>query len=84
MAESKLFFSRSLYADDAVFAAVEAYEQLATFVVSTREHDLEVTVSNLNPDFEGSVVDEFSNHVLYETVQRRREAASAQPGVGGA
>lgn len=72
MAE-RVIFSRSLYQAEAVQAAVEAYQELATFDVKVRDDDVAVEIFDPDPDVANVLVDEFCNHVLHETIVRMRE-----------
>lgn len=68
----RVVFSRDLYLADAVEAAVEAYEKLATFDVKVSDSEIEVGIREPDPDVVDVLVDEFCNHVLHETVVRLR------------
>ena len=68
----RIEFPRSIYSLQAVEAAVEAYSKLASFEVSVLDDDIEVKVSKPAPKVADVLVDEFCNHVLYETVVRSR------------
>ena len=80
MAE-KITFSTSLYRRDAIDAAVDAYQELASFSVgSENEGEVVVEIDKINPNFVAMLVDSFCNHVLFETIVRyrqEREGASA-------
>jgi hypothetical protein len=69
----RLVFSRALYLPEAVRAAVDAYGELATFAVDVRDDDVAVDISEPDPEVASVLVDEFSNHVLHETIVRLRE-----------
>jgi hypothetical protein len=71
MAE-QLVLSRSLYLPEAVEAAVQAYAELATFEVDLEGADIAIAISDIDPDVEDVLVDEFCNHVLGETISRTR------------
>lgn len=76
MAE-RILFARSLYAEEAVEAAAEAYRELASFAIVPHASEIELQVSDIDPEFGARLLDEVSNHVLYETVQRARAATGA-------
>jgi hypothetical protein len=65
-------FARSLYHPEAVEVSVAAYAGLATFDVKTVAEDIEVTITDPDPDVAAVIVDELCNHVLAETVKRAR------------
>jgi hypothetical protein len=68
---AQLSFSRSLYTPEAVRAAVTAYQELAEFDVVDRGDDFLVNISNPDPEV-SDLLDEFCNHVLFETVKQFR------------
>lgn len=72
MAE-RISFERSLYLPEAVDAAAAAYAEHAQIEV-TPAADAVVAVISAPAD-EQTVVHAFCNHVLYETITRRRQAA---------
>lgn len=72
MAE-RISFERSLYLPEAVDAAAAAYAEHAQIEV-TPAADAVVAVISAPAD-EQIVVHAFCNHVLYETITRRRQAA---------
>jgi hypothetical protein len=65
-------FARSLYHPAAVEASVTAYGSLATFAVKTLAEDIEVTITDPDPEVAGVIADELCNHVLAETIKRAR------------
>jgi len=67
----ELSFSRSLYTPEAVRDAVAAYQALARFEVIEGGDDMQVRVSEPDPEV-NDLLDEFCNHVLFETVQQFR------------
>ena len=72
MAEpAELSFSRSLYTPEAVRDAVAAYQELARFEVLEGGDDVQVRVSDPDPEV-NDLLDEFCNHVLFETVKQFR------------
>lgn len=73
MAE-RIAFDRTLYLPEAVEAAAAAYAEHATIEV-TPSADAVVAAISVEGDDAQTVVHAFCNHVLYETVTRRRQAA---------
>jgi hypothetical protein len=73
MAE-RIAFDRTLYLPEAVEAAAAAYAEHATIEV-TPSADAVVAAITVDGDDPQTVVHAFCNHVLYETVMRRRGAA---------
>ena len=79
MAE-RIVFDRSLYLPDAVEAAATAYAEHARIEV-TAEGDSTVALISDVVDHDAQVVSNaFCNHVLHETIARRREAAIQEVG----
>jgi hypothetical protein len=68
----RLVFSRSLYAAEAVQAAVAAYEELASFELQISAEAIEVTIREPDESVADVLVDEFCNHALHETIVRQR------------
>jgi hypothetical protein len=73
----RVLFSRSFYELAGVQAAVEAYAQLARFEIAEHNDDISVTVSEPDPELADTLVDEFCNHALHESIVRRRAAEPA-------
>lgn len=73
MAE-RIAFDRTLYLPEAVEAAAAAYAEHATIEV-TPSADAVVAAITVDGDDPQTVVHAFCNHVLHETVTRRRQAA---------
>ncbi len=71
MAE-RIVFARSLYAPEAVAAAAQAYAELCTIELSVGTDAIEVTLSDPDESLADVLVDEFCNHVLYETILGKR------------
>jgi hypothetical protein len=65
-------FTRSIYLPEAVQAAADAFSDLARIEVSVSDDVVNVELSELDPDFEDSLADEFANHALHETIVRTR------------
>jgi hypothetical protein len=68
---TELSFSRSLYTPAAVRQAVAAYQELAKFDVVDGGDELLVKISDPDPEV-FDLLDEFCNHVLFETVTEFR------------
>jgi len=73
MAE-RIAFDRTLYLPEAVEAAAAAYAEYATIEV-TPSADAVVAAISVDGDDVQTVVHAFCNHVLYETLTRRHQAA---------
>lgn len=74
MAE-RIRFERSLYLPEAVEAAAAAYAEHARIALTA---DGEAVVAEISDPVEHdhrTIVQAFCNHVLYETITRRRQAA---------
>ena len=77
---ASLSFHRSLYPLEAIRSAVEAYVELASFEVDAQEHQIAVTIADIDPDFATfpeEFVDAFANHALFEAIRGRRAGALA-------
>lgn len=70
-----LRFARSLYARDAVDRAASAYATLLDARVGEEGDDLVVRIDAETP---GEILDNFANHVLFETVRLRQRAAEVR------
>ena len=66
-------FEKSLYREDAIQVAFEEYAGFigCTQLSETPTH-FNVELGNFDPDFADSIVDEFSNYVLFESITRSR------------
>ncbi len=67
-----ILFSRSLYREDALLAAAQAYAGFAEISVKPHENDCEVVISVEDPSHFQQILDHFSNHALFETILRHR------------
>ena len=67
-----LLFSLSLYREDAVHAAAQAYAGLASFEIEVVDSSIAVRLSGIRPGHEEELVGSFCNHVLFETILRER------------
>ena len=73
----RLLFARSLYLPAAVSAAAEAFVELATIAVQVLDSDIEVTITDPDPDVADVIADELANYALSETiVLARRDVTS--------
>ncbi|MBX3025719.1 HxsD-like protein [bacterium] len=71
----RITFDRSLYLPEAVVAAAEVYNPYATVAVETAAEATVAVISDAREYDLATVVHAFANHVLYETIARRRQAA---------
>ena len=77
MAE-RITFDRSLYLPEAVAAAAEAYADYTPIEVTPGPNSTDVVISD-GPEHDAqTVAPAFANHVLHETIARRRQAALAE------
>ena len=75
MADQTLTFSRSLYRVDGIESAAAAYAELATITVTAGESEIVVDFTETHADFSADqLLDAFSNHALFETIRRYRDA----------
>jgi hypothetical protein len=74
MAE-RIAFDRSLYSPEAVEAAAEAYGELAKIEVTSSDGALVAVLDGIDVEDARTVVHAFCNHVLHETIARRRQTA---------
>ena len=75
-------FSRSLYAPEAVEAAVAAYSDFATIELATGSDDIVARVTEIDEEEAEEILDAFCNHVLFETIVRARGADSVFTSAG--
>ena len=73
--EGAVRFARSLYAGDAVRAAVQAFDGFATLTVREEADGWLVTVADPDPRHADVLADELANFALAETVTAHREGA---------
>ena len=76
----RITFDRSLYSPDAVEAAAEAYAEYAKIAVSPGTDAIVAEVSDTGDLDPQTVAHAFCNHVLHETIARRRQAALDEVG----
>jgi hypothetical protein len=72
-----LSFSRSLYTNEAVEAAAQAYAGVAKIEVHAEGSDVLATIEPLDADAPPDLADAFANHVLFETIVRHRGTGAA-------
>jgi len=72
---TRVVFDRSLYAPEAVHAAVVAYSEFARFDVSETPDSLEAVVSEPRENDLDLIVHSFCNYALQETIARSRQVA---------
>jgi hypothetical protein len=73
MAE-RITFERSLYLPEAVEAAAAAYAEHARIEVTTAPDAVVAVLEPTAEEDRPNVARAFCNHVLYETITRRRQA----------
>ncbi len=71
MAE-QLLFARSLYAKEAVEQAAKDFAELAKIDVKVRDDEIELSITEPDPDVAPVIVDEIANHALFLTVAATR------------
>ena len=76
----RISFDRSLYRADAVEAAAAAYADYATIALEPGAEAVVAVISDTGEHDVATVVHAFANHVLYETIARRRQAAVDERG----
>jgi hypothetical protein len=74
MAE-RVAFDRSLYSPEAVEAAAQAYGELAKIDVTPSADAVVAVIDQVADEDVRMVVHGFCNHVLHETIARRRQTA---------
>ena len=78
--DKRIAFDRSLYVLEAVEAAASAYAEHAEVKLSPNAEAVDVTISVAAGDDLEAVAHAFCNHVLYETIARKRGAALQEVG----
>lgn len=76
MSATSIEFQLSLYEISAIAEAVEAYGQLAGFLVEEHEDKVIVTVTDPHPEVP-DLVDHFANHVLWSSITTARRSEEA-------
>lgn len=74
MAE-RVAFDRSLYSPEAVQAAAEAYGEFAKINLDPSADAVVAVIDEVGDQDVRTVVHAFCNHVLHETIARRRQTA---------
>ena len=74
MAE-RITFDRSLYLPEAVEAAAAAYADYARIEITPSADGVEAVISDVGEHDSRTLVNAFSNHVLHETIARKRQAS---------
>ncbi len=74
MAE-RITFALSLYAPEAIEAAASAYADFAKVEVEKSDREVVVVIDEVAEHDPQLLAHAFSNHVLHETITRRRQAA---------
>jgi len=70
----RVAFDATLYREDALQAAVEAYSEVAKIEVSQGEGSFDAELMDVGDYDPKMIVHAFANHVLHETIARRRQA----------
>lgn len=68
-------FSGKVYSRGAIAESIEAYREFAMFTPVKKDGGyFEVTVDRiLEPEYEGKLLDEFKNYVLYMTIAGKKQ-----------
>ena len=66
-----LSLHKRLYPRAAVQAAIDAFEELAVIRVTSEKTHLQVTFTQVDPDVDDVVVQEFANFALAEAIESR-------------
>lgn len=72
----RIAFSRTLYAVEAVQAAVKTFEHLAKLELSVGSDELSLTMTDADPDVADVLLDELANHALVGTVIRANDGTN--------
>lgn len=67
----KVKFDKKLYKMTAIKDSIEAYAEVADFVVARVGDSIEIEIKNVDDDLKGIIKDEFCNHVLAGMQQHR-------------
>ena len=76
----RITFDRSLYLPEAVEAAAAAYAEHATIEVTPAADAVVAVLSAVAGSDPELVANAFCNHVLHETIARRRQATASEVG----
>jgi len=74
----RLVFDRSLYLPEAVAAAAAAYADYAHIEVTETPDAVVAAITDVLDHDARTVTNAFCNHVLHETISRRRHAAAPE------
>lgn len=74
----RIIFDRSLYLPDAVEAAARVYADYATITIERAAEGVVAAISDAGDHDVREVLHAFANHVLHETISRRRQAARGE------
>ena len=66
-----LSLHKRLYPRAAVQSAMDAFEELAVIALASDKNHLQITFSDVDPDVEDVVVQEFANFALAEAIESR-------------
>ena len=73
----RISFDRTLYLPEAVAAAAEAYADYAKIQITQSADGVVAEIGGVVDHEERTVVNAFCNHVLHETIARRRLEGNA-------
>lgn len=73
----RISFDRTLYLPEAVAAAAEAYADFAKIQITTGAEAVVAEIGGVVDHDEQTVIHAFCNHVLHETIARRRLEGNA-------
>lgn len=76
----RMTFDRSLYLSEAVDAAAQAYADYAAIALEPGADAVVAVISDAPEHDLATVAHAFANHVLFETISRRRKAALDEGG----
>jgi len=65
-------FHKKIYTKAAIEAAAKAYAKLAKVKIKTQGNYFHVTLHDVDQDVLDFVMDDFANHVLFETISGRQ------------
>jgi len=71
----RIDFDSTLYSQEAVRAAAEAYAEVATIELSEDSGSITAAISATADYDPATIAHAFANHALHETIARRRQAA---------
>jgi uncharacterized protein len=74
----KIIFNKDIYFIDAVKSAIEAYSDLAEFLLEDNKSEIVVTLDNIDKGVISIIRDEFSNYVLGESIRKKKNIKSSK------